>query len=64
MLLRCPHCQKRAEHSRGDFLGDWVVCPACELPFAWRRPQGCAGDTSAEKSSLASEEHDKAHSEE
>ncbi|MEE9133327.1 MAG: hypothetical protein V3U13_07185 [Gemmatimonadota bacterium] len=39
MLLQCPHCLKRAEHRRSDFLGDWVVCPACELPFAWRQSQ-------------------------
>lgn len=36
MLLRCPHCHARREQARSDFLGDWVVCPVCELPFAWR----------------------------
>ncbi len=36
MLLRCPHCDKNADHMRSDFFGDWVVCPTCELPFAWR----------------------------
>lgn len=36
MLLRCPYCQRRGEHVRSDFLGDWVVCPACQFPFSWR----------------------------
>lgn len=36
MLLRCPHCQRSGEQARRDFFGDWVVCPTCELPFAWR----------------------------
>jgi hypothetical protein len=35
MLLRCPHCNRIRDHVRSDFYGDWVVCPACELPFAW-----------------------------
>jgi hypothetical protein len=37
MLLRCPHCGRVGEHVRCDFFGDWVVCPVCELPFAWRQ---------------------------
>lgn len=36
MILRCPHCEKNADHLRSDFFGDWVVCPKCELPFAWK----------------------------
>ena len=36
MFLRCPHCDDNADHLRSDFFGDWVVCPFCELPFAWR----------------------------
>ena len=35
MLLRCPHCNRIRDHIRSDFFGDWVVCPACELPFSW-----------------------------
>ena len=40
MLLRCPHCLKRADHRRSDFLGDLFFCPAGELLFAWRQPEG------------------------
>lgn len=36
MLLQCPHCDRRGDHVRSDFIGDWVVCRICELPFAWR----------------------------
>ena len=36
MILKCPHCEKNADHLRSDFFGDWVVCPTCELPFAWK----------------------------
>ena len=36
MLLQCPHCDRRGDHVRSDFIGDWVVCHVCELPFAWR----------------------------
>jgi len=39
MFLRCPHCRRTGEHVRSDFFGDWVVCPVCELPFAWREAQ-------------------------
>ncbi len=39
MYLRCPHCERRGDHTRSDFFGDWVVCPSCELPFAWREAQ-------------------------
>ncbi len=36
MHLRCPRCQKKSRHARGDVLGQWVICPVCERPFAWR----------------------------
>lgn len=39
MILRCPHCDKRADHLRSDVFGDWVVCPKCELPFAWKEAE-------------------------
>lgn len=36
MILRCPRCRTKSRHARGDVLGQWVICPACERPFAWR----------------------------
>ncbi len=36
MVLRCPHCDSNGEHVPSRFYGDWVACPSCELPFAWR----------------------------
>ncbi len=40
MVLRCPNCSRRSQHLRGDFVGQWVVCPICEVPFAWGQAAG------------------------
>lgn len=38
MELRCQQCGTSRQYVRGDFLGDWVICSKCELPFSWRDP--------------------------
>jgi hypothetical protein len=55
MRLRCPHCQKRGEHARSDFLGDWVVCAACRLPFTWRPANGPDAETDTEPAAAIAE---------
>lgn len=36
MVLTCPKCLSQAELTRSLVLGQWMICPACERPFAWR----------------------------
>lgn len=45
MVLQCPWCRSSAQYPRSHVFGQWVVCPACERPFAWRRV--CAEPTPA-----------------
>ncbi len=40
MVLKCPHCTTKIACTRADFIGNWVVCKRCELPFEWRGGQG------------------------
>ncbi len=65
MILRCPRCRKKSRHARGDVLGQWVICPACERPFAWRdvrlgqeRKNGTEPKTGAELSTRHQERSD------
>jgi hypothetical protein len=43
MVLKCPHCTTKIACTRADFIGNWVVCKRCELPFEWRAGQGRNG---------------------
>jgi uncharacterized repeat protein (TIGR01451 family) len=36
VVLRCPQCGMIGGHDRTAFFGQWVVCPSCERPFAWK----------------------------
>ena len=48
MVLPCPHCDANADYDRAAFFGHWVVCPACELPFAWREA-GAEGEDAGKR---------------
>lgn len=43
MILRCPQCRTESRHERGDVLGQRVICPVCERPFAWREATPVGG---------------------
>jgi hypothetical protein len=35
MVLRCPHCSTLKFFGRPQVLGEFVVCPKCEMAFRW-----------------------------
>ena len=47
MVLECPHCHSTTDHTRSQVFGQWVICPACERPFAWRETRREVGRTDA-----------------
>jgi hypothetical protein len=50
MVLKCPHCTTKIACTRADFIGNWVVCKRCELPFEWRAGQKRHGGPGAKGS--------------
>lgn len=62
MLLQCPHCATSGEHMRSDLIGNSVVCPICELPFAWRQAVSEADAASARRQAVTGEREKPVHS--